>query len=217
MNIIAVGAHLDDIELACGGTLAKAVKGGHRVKMLVMSDSSGVNFKGETIRTKEEALKEGKTASKAIGVRPLEILDFPNKDIPYNSRSVEAIDKVMSEFDPDIVFTHWPFDTHQDHRNTSLATISAARKRENVLLYEPFAPSGRSYIPFRPQVYIDIADTIKDKIRAIKEHKSQYEFYGKDWTEAIQGRARMRGFECNSQYAEVFECLRLKLDTLPLL
>lgn len=212
MNIIAVGAHLDDIELACGGVLARAVKNGHKVKMVVMTDSSAVNFDGTVLRTKEEAFKEGKAAAEKLGVSDLVILDFPNKDVPYGSSTVEALDKIMSEFRPDYVFTHWVFDTHQDHRNTAQATISAARYLGNILMYEPIPPSGRSYLPFKAQVYFDISDSIDDKLEALKEHKSQHAKYGENWMEAVEGRARIRGFENGCKYAEVFELVRLGMD-----
>jgi LmbE family N-acetylglucosaminyl deacetylase len=208
MNILAIGAHLDDIELACGGTLAKAIKKGHKVKMLVMTDSSYSNFDGKVLRTKEEAMIEGLAAAKVLSVSDLEVLDFPVKNVSYNGESVEAINKVIDEFRPDYIFTHWVHDTHQDHMNTAMATISAARYKSNIFMYEPFPPSGRSYIAFRPQAYFDITDTIEDKIRSLKEHKSQYNKYGDDWTEAVKGRARTRGFDSGYKYAEVFEIVR---------
>ena len=78
-------------------------------------------------------------------------------------------------------------------------------------MYEPFPPSGRSYVAFKPQVYVDITENIPTKIMSLKAHKSQHEKYGQEWIEAIEGRARMRGFECNYKYAEVFETLRMEL------
>lgn len=212
MKIIAIGAHLDDIELACGGTLARAVKNGHIVKMLVMTKSAYTNHDGVVLRTEEEALAEGRDAARELGVVDLEILDFPVKDVPYDSQSVEAIDRVLSAFKPDIIFTHWMFDTHQDHRSVSLATISAARNFSNIFFYEPFPPSGRSYMPFKPQSYVDISNTLDDKIRSLKAHKSQYKKYGEHWIEATIGRARLRGFEHGYTYAETFEILRNSLN-----
>ncbi len=212
MNIIAIGAHLDDIELACGGTLARAVKNGHKVKMLVLTKSAYTNFDGTVLRTEEEAILEGKNAALALGVTDLQVMNFPNKNVPYDGSIVEAIDRVLNKFNPDIIFTHWMFDTHQDHRNVSLATISAARNFSNIFFYEPFPPSGRSYMPFKPQSYIDISHTLDDKIRSLKAHESQYKKYGEHWIEATIGRARLRGFEHGYLYAETFEVLRNSLD-----
>lgn len=211
MKIIAIGAHYDDIELGCGGTLARYAAKGHQIKMVVVSDSTGISFKGETMRTKSEAETEGKNGAAALGVKDVLNLKFPNKDVPYDSSSVEAIEKVLVEFQPELIFTHWPFDTHQDHRNASLATISAARNFNNIFLYEPFPPSGRSYVAYRPNLYIDITESINVKVASLEAHKSQHSRYGSDWTEAIVGRARMRGFESNNKYAESFEILRYEI------
>lgn len=211
MRILAVGAHLDDIELSCGGVLARAVKNGYQVKMLVMTHSAYTNFDGTVLRTKEEALREGIAAAERLGIKDLQILNFDTKRVSHGAESVEAIDKAISAFKPAYIFTHWVHDTHQDHRNTALATLSAARYQNNILMYEPFPPSGRSYAAFRPQVYVDITDTLEDKINSMKEHRSQYNKYGEDWVEAIIGRARMRGFESGYKYAEVFELARMDL------
>lgn len=210
MKILAIGSHLDDIELACGGTLAKAVREGHKVLMLVMTTSEYTNYDGKVLRTKEEAKEEAIKAAEIINCK-LKVFDFPIKNIPYNGETVEAIDKVITEFAPDLILTHWIHDTHQDHQNTGLATISAARRHNNILMYEPFPPSGRSYEAFRPQVYSDITDTINTKVRALKAHKSQHKKYGQEWIEATLGRAKIRGFESNCGYAETFELVRMDL------
>ncbi len=211
MRIIAIGAHLDDIELACGGTLAKAVKNGHDVRMLVLSESDYTNFKGDVLRTKGQALDEGKRAAQVLGVDDLVILDNPTKDIPYHSTVVEQIEAEITDFKPDLIFTHWAFDTHQAHQGTALSTISAARRHSSILMYEPISPSGRSYVGYRPQLYIDISCSIDKKLNSLKAHQSQYEKYGDCWIEAIEARARHRGFEGGYRYAESFEILRMGL------
>lgn len=211
MKIIAVGAHLDDIELACGGTLLKAIQHGHKVKMVVMSQSGYKDFNGVVKRTNEDAVKEGINAAHALGVSDIEILDFVNKNIPYGEESVEALDKIMDRFKPDIIFTHWPFDTHQDHVNTAKATISAARRYNTIYMYEPIAPSGRSYQAFRPQVYVDISDQIDEKLASLEAHKTELSKFGEDWIMGVKSRAGFRGYEMGTKYGEVFELLREEL------
>jgi len=217
MKIIAIGAHLDDIEIGAGGTLSKLVEDGNEVKMLVMSESAFADFDGNVIRTREQAITEGHAAAGILGAGFIEILNFPNKDIPYNSISVEIIDSNLTSFKPDLIFTHSPHDTHQDHRNTALATISAARYFNNILFYEPFHPAGKSYMPHRPQIYFDITKTINKKIEMLEAHESQLKKYGKNWIRAMMGRASLSGYECGSDYAETFECLRLKLSQFKLI
>ena len=212
MKILAVGAHLDDIEIACGGTLAKAIENGHQVKVLIMSKSGYTNKDGKLQRSDEEAVKEGTNALHVLGIQDIEILDFPTKDIPWRSDVVNAIDVCISAYDPDVIFTHHPFDTHQAHAGVSNAMVGAARRRNTVFFYEPISPSGRSYVAFRPQLYVDIGSTIEKKVASLREHKSEYnKFGGEDWVEGVHARCGFRGYEIGKKYAEAFEVLRIEM------
>lgn len=213
MRILAVGAHLDDIELACGGTLAKAIKNGHEVKVLIMSKSGYTNIDGKVQRENDVAVKEGTNALKTLGCTDIEILDFETKDIPFRSDVVNAIDVCITKFNPDVIFTHHPFDTHQAHEGVSKATIAAARRKNTVFFFEPIAPSGRSYVAFKPTLNVDITDTVDKKIEALKCHESEYnKFGGEDWVEGVKCRCGFRGYEIGTKYAEAFEILRLEMN-----
>lgn len=212
MKIMVVGAHLDDIELACGGTLAKTVKAGHSVKAIIMSKSGYTNFDGKRMRDDDVAVKEGMEALHTLGIEDIEILDFPTKDIPYDSSVIEAIDIRMSSYEPDIVFAHHPFDTHQAHVGVSKSTISAARRKNTIFFFEPIAPSGRSYVPFKPQMYVDITETIEQKMEALKKHTTEYNKFGEDWIDGVLCRCGFRGYEIGVKYAEAFEVLRMEMS-----
>ena len=212
MKILAVGAHLDDIEIACGGTLAKAIENGHQVKVLIMSKSGYTNKEGKLQRSDETAVLEGTNALHVLGVFDIEILDFPTKDIPWHSDVVNAIDVCIADYSPDIIFTHHPFDTHQAHVGVSNATVAAARRKNTVFFYEPITPSGRSYVAFRPQLYVDITQTIEKKVASLREHKSEYNKFGaEDWVEGVHARCGFRGYEIGKKYAEAFEVLRIEM------
>lgn len=213
MKILVVGAHLDDIELACGGTIAKAIRNGHQVKTLIMSKSGYTNKEGKVQRSDDVAVKEGVEALKTLGVEDIEILDFETKDIPFRSDVVNAIDVVMAAYDPDVIFTHHPFDTHQAHEGVAKATIAAARRKNTVFFFEPIQPSGRSYVAFKPDLYVGIDETVDIKIESLKKHKSEYnKFGGEDWIEGVRSRCGFRGYEIGKKYAEAFEILRLELN-----
>ena len=213
MKIIAIGAHLDDIEIACGGTLAKAIKAGHEVRVLIMSKSGYTNKDGIVQRTDEQAVEEGVKALHTLGITEIEILDFPTKDIPFRSDVVNAIDVRIAAFNPDIIFTHHPCDTHQAHEGVAKASIAAARRKNTVFFYEPITPSGRSYVPFKPSLYVDIESTLCMKIASLKCHKSEYNKFGaEDWIEGVRCRCGFRGYEIGKKYAEAFEVLRLELS-----
>lgn len=213
MKILVVGAHLDDIELACGGTIAKAVKNGHKVKTLIMSKSGYTNKEGKIQRSDEVAVKEGIDALNTLGIKDIEILDFPTKDIPFASEVVNAIDVVISEYNPDVIFTHHPFDTHQAHEGVAKSTIAAGRRKNTIFFFEPIQPSGRSYVAFKPDLYVGIDETIDLKIKALKKHRSEYKkFGGENWIEGVKSRCGFRGYEIGKNYAEAFEILRLELN-----
>lgn len=213
MKILAVGAHLDDIEIACGGTLAKAISNGHHVKVLIMSKSGYTNKEGNIQRSDDVAVKEGTKALNVLGVKDIEILDFPTKDIPFASDVVNAIDLCMSNYNPDMIFTHHPFDTHQAHVGVSNATIAAARRKNTVFFYEPITPSGRSYVAFNPGLYVSIDETMELKRMSLREHKSEYNKFGaEDWITGIECRCGFRGYEIGKKYAEAFEVLRVEMN-----
>ncbi len=213
MKILAVGAHLDDIEIACGGTLAKAISAGHTVKVLIMSKSGYTNKEGKIQRSDEVAVKEGLNALHVLGIQDIDILDFETKDIPFRSDVVNAIDLCIASFGPDVIFTHHPFDTHQAHEGVAKATIAAARRKNTVFFYEPITPSGRSYMPFKPTLYVDIETTINKKIDSLKCHTSEYNKFGaEDWIEGVRCRCGYRGYEIGKKFAEAFEILRIEMS-----
>lgn len=216
-KIIAVGAHFDDVEINCGGMLAKAIENGSQVKVVVVGNGDFKHYSGEQIREHNEALREGKEAIKCLGVNEDDLicLNFPEKNIPYSSSSVEAIEKVFDSFEPDLIITHWTGDTHQDHINVSKSVISAARYYNNILMWEPIFPSGRSVTtPFHPQLYVDISNVYTKKINSLKEHLSQINKFNKqdfNWIESISTLDKHRGYEVRCKYAEAFQPVRLKL------
>lgn len=213
MRILAIGAHLDDIEIACGGTLAKAIEAGHAVKVLVMSKSGYTNKEGSIQRSDDVAVQEGLDALHTLGIEDIEILNFETKDIPFRSDVVNAIDLRMAAFRPDVIFTHHPFDTHQAHEGVAKATIAAARRMNTLFFYEPITPSGRSYVPFKPSLYVDIESTLDRKIASLKCHKSEYNKFGaEDWIEGVRCRCGFRGYEIGKKFAEAFEILRLEMN-----
>ena len=210
-NILAVGAHADDVEIGCGGTVAQHVRKGDNVIILIVAESSYMDYKGKVLRSLEEGVNEEKNAAKVIGAKLLN-LGFKTKNVPYSSESIEAINRVIDDHNIDTIYTHWYHDTHQDHKRTTQSVLSAGRRVPNILMYEPEYPAGRSYIGFRNQYYVDIASTFEIKMNALKCHESQIKKYGTGFLEAVEARAIHRGYEIGSKYAECFEIVRLLGD-----
>ena len=208
-NVLAVGAHADDVEIGCGGTVALHTQRGDKVIILIMAESAYTYYDGRVLRTEEEWKTEEARGAKVLGAKLIN-LGFKTKEVPYSRESIESINRVIDEYSIDIIYTHWYHDSHQDHRRTTQSVLSAGRYVKNILMYEPEYPAGRSYLGFRNQYYVDITSTFDKKMEALKQHKSQIRKYGeKMFLEAVEARARHRGYEIGSRYAECFEVVRL--------
>ena len=147
-NVLAVGAHADDVEIGCGGTIALHRRNGDNVYILVMTESSYSNYDGKVLRESEEGKREEENAANILGVELIN-LGFKTKCVPYSSESIEIINEIIDRYKIEMIYTHWYHDTHQDHRRTTQSVLSAARYVKNILMYEPEYPAGRSYAGFR--------------------------------------------------------------------
>lgn len=214
MKILAIGAHFDDIELSCGGFLAKLIKRGHRVYILITTESSYTDYNGKVLRDKFTAYKEGYKALKILGIKEKNIkcLNFKTKYFPYSGESIEAINRYIDECKPDLILCpHVQAESHNDHWYTAKATLAASRYYKNIWMYEAIYPSKLAYIPFKPIIYVDITDTLGIKIKALKAHKSQWKKYP-EWNDLIISLARIRGIEDandKSEYSEAFEPIKM--------
>lgn len=213
---LAIGAHFDDIEIGAGGFLALERARGNIVKSVIIANGEYTSLSGQKVRTEQTANLEGTGAMIILGLNSKDVvcIGYPETEIPYNKKIICSVEQIINDFNPDIILTQWVHDSHQDHINTALSVISAARYQHSILMWEPIFPSGRfSTTPFVPQLYVDISEHIEQKIKAIENHRSQVEKFSKQnikWVEGIVARAKFRGFECQSDYAETFYVYRMK-------
>jgi LmbE family N-acetylglucosaminyl deacetylase len=123
MNILVVTAHHDDLELGCGGTVAKMIDSGHRVVSLVMTHSGYKGADGTVVRDRETARTEAEQASQILGYK-LICHDEDTFDIPVNDSNICKILDTISENKINTVFTHWHGDTHRKlvYRGTTICT-----------------------------------------------------------------------------------------------
>lgn len=199
MNILAVGAHPDDIELGCGGTLRKYVKAGHDVYMFVLTD-------GREAGDPELRKKEQEDASRLLGVKGLYWGGFPDTKLEVGKKIITVIDGVIKKVQPDEVYVNFWDDTHQDHRALAQCFMSATRYIKRVLFYEDYTS-----INFEPDIFIDIQDVLEEKINILKAHRSQVSRdYPSDlnMVESVQAIANFRGFQGKVKYAEGFKAFR---------
>lgn len=209
-KILAVGAHADDLEIAAGGMLSDSAEAGHEVFLCIATHSAYKALDGEVGRDENLAQQEAEAAAEILGAKELVTLGFNTLSLPYDGESVSAIEKQIHRLKPDLIIGHWPHDTHQDHRTAALATITAARRHNRILMFEPFSPSGRSYEAFRGQAYFEVSKSGREsKNRALRAHKSEHDKFGEEtWVNAVEARGVLRGYEIGVDFAECFEVLR---------
>ncbi len=206
--ILAIGAHPDDIEIGCGGTIKRFALENAEIYYLIATLGEKCLVEGiEEKLLYQKREKESIAASTFLGVKETFFLGLPDTKITHDGTSVDAIERYVNLLKPNFIFTHTKEDYHQDHYNLALATISACRRtRINILHYE--SPSTAQ--SFMPIVFNDISSTINEKIEVISLFTSQNEKKYLD-KEAIKGLAKYRGFTSGSKYAEGFEISKFYL------
>ncbi len=201
MNILAIGAHPDDIEIGCAGAIMRYKQSGAKVYVMIMSDGS---FGGDAdIRRREQEL-----AAKIMKVDGIFWGGFKDTSLGYNIQElISGIEVVLKKIKPAFVFTNYPRDTHQDHRSLAEAVISATRNSRNVLFYE--VPTS---IDFCPTVFMDISQFMNRKLKALNAHSSQVDktnVQGLSISEIARSAGHFRGTQGRVNYAEGFHPLRL--------
>jgi LmbE family N-acetylglucosaminyl deacetylase len=182
VNILAIGAHPDDIELGCGGLLLKAVRNGHNVFMYTLSRGSA---SGDPVQRTRELI----VSSKFIGAKTLWIDNFQDTHLSVGSELIDHIEFFVNLAQADIIITHSISDIHHDHKAVAAATIEAGRFVPNIMAYE--IPLTKD---FKPQVFYDISDVIAEKVGLIRLFKSQRDkIYLK--ANAIKGLAGYRALQ----------------------
>lgn len=206
MNILAIGAHPDDIEFGCGGTLIKYARKGARIDLLVVTD--GAQGGSARVRRREQS-----AASRILGARRIHWGGYRDTLLPSVRHLIDRMESVIRKTKPEFIFVNFPDDTHQDHRQVARAAISATRYARNVLFYE-----GPTTVNFTPTVFIDIATEIELKISALLQHQSQVSrtrIEGTPISEIAQASAHFRGVQGRVRWAEGFSPLRLFINVSP--
>ncbi|GAA2798256.1 PIG-L family deacetylase [Saccharopolyspora taberi] len=199
MRVLSIGAHPDDIEIGCGGALLWHRKRNDDVHMVVMTDDFREGKESCRLRRREaERSAELLGASLTFG-------GFQDKALE-TLPAIELIEKVAAEFAPSLVYVHDPNDSHQDHRTTSLATMSALRRERSILCYK-----GLSSRDANANAYVDIGEFLDAKAELVEQHRSQVQPAGWIDVDLLVSIARTTGHAARSDFAEGFVVERLSL------
>jgi len=172
-KIVCVGAHPDDPESGCGGTLAKLVNSGHEVTIIYLTTGEA----GITGTSHDEAARirkqEAINACKVLNAKPIFAGQIDGDTVVSNT-TLQHLQDLINNEKPDIVFTHWPIDSHKDHQCASLLTIQTwIRSTTKFTLYFFEVCTGEQTQGFHPTDFVDITDTQELKRKSVYCHVSQ--------------------------------------------
>jgi LmbE family N-acetylglucosaminyl deacetylase len=202
-HVLAVGAHPDDIELGCAGTLAAHRAAGDAVTMLVLT--GGQNGPGLTSERWAEAQRAAMVLD--VGLIWGGLVDCT---LVPDAALIATVENAIRSCTADVVYVHAPDDSHQDHRAAAAAVMSAGRMGSRILYYR-----SPSTVQFHPSLYVDVAEHLGTKLAALDCHRSQVDGSAMVDPEVVVVSARYFGALARIQYAEAFSPARFVWDLAP--
>lgn len=218
LDILAIGAHPDDVEAGCAGFLIKYTRMGKKVGIVDLSLAEL-----STNGTVSQRLKEADEARKIIGAVVRENLKFPNNFFSNNKESQLKVVKVIRKYKPDILLMPYWIDRHPDHQDVKSVVWSAlfsAGLRKIKTNYPPHRPKFvffyRMWYGFEPTFILDISDIMAIKKKALMAYRSQVlrsmsshkvKGNGDEFIDAWEARHIHDGFEIGVKYGEAYKSL----------
>ncbi len=202
MRVLAFGAHPDDIEIGCGGSLAVHADRGDEVYLFIATEGGA----GGDPKVRH---KEAEKAAEILGAREILWGGFADTHLPEDALALlRAVEDAVRRVHPEIVYVNHERDTHQDHRALAKAVHSATRYVPTVLAYE--TPTT---IDFAPTAFMEISAALSRKIKALEAHASQIERTGVklNIVQIALATAHFRGVQSRLSCAEGFVPIRLRL------
>ena len=204
-KILVFSPHADDVEIAMGGTIAKLSK--HNditlVTCILPTEDRAGNHDQQMIDNR--GIEQAKSAG-ILGAQ-LHLIDIDAYNFTYNREYVKLFDQLIVSHEPDVVFSCWEHDTHQDHQTLAKILYSALRKNNiSYYMYESTnLGGGVGSNQFAPQVFIDISgEPLQKKIEALKQYKT----YIGNVTESIIARSKYRVGIIGVDHAESFQVIK---------
>ncbi len=221
LDLLAFGAHPDDVELSCGGTIIKMVKKGYRVGVADLTEGE-MGTRG----SREIRAKEAKAAAAIMGIAARESLGLPDGNIETTRENQLAVVRAIRKYRPDVLLIPYPVDRHPDHEHAHTlcreawfyAGLSKLKTRDRGAEQKPFRPRAYYYymqwFQFQPSFIVDVTEEYDRRMEAMRAFKSQ--FYDPASTEPetilsttafiemIRTRLQYYGDKIGTPYGEAF-------------
>ena len=221
MKIAGIFAHPDDETLACGGTIALHSEKKDNISILLLSEGPRAR---ESKNKYQDARQHAKNACKVLGVNNLEILTHPDNEMDSVAfiNLVKDVEKFISTYKPEIIYTHHGGDLNIDHELINKAVLTACRPFSEQVVKEIYACevnsstewSFNSKLTFIPNYFVDISSTISKKIKALNEYKNEIrKFPHPRSPEGLKILSMYRGMQSGFNSAEAFMLIRKNRKT----
>jgi len=218
MNILGIGSHPDDLEIGCGGTMAKYAKLGHKVFMchIANGDMGHVVIQPGELRKIRDG--EARRAAKILGAEHIS-LDVGDMQVESSNKEVrDRLVEVVRYTKADLIITHYTDDYMRDHMEASRFAydVSFCTTIPHILTKTPYMQKfppvyymdSLAGIGFEPTEYVDITDEIETKLEALNCHESQVKWMLEhdhiDFLDFVRTCNKFRGLQCSVPYAEGF-------------
>ena len=203
LKILCLGAHSDDIEIGCGGTILRLLAGQQEIEIVWVVFGAGGKREQEARGSAAFFLSQAKNEN-------IIVKGFRDSFFPFEGAQIKGFFEELKPISPDLIFTHYRKDAHQDHRLIEELTWNTFRNHF-ILEYEIPKYDGDMG---QPNVFVPLDKEIYEKkvrylMEAFETQRSK-QWFGK---ETFLGLMRLRGMECvaPSGYAEAFYCRKLVL------
>lgn len=221
LDILAFGAHPDDVDACAGGMLAKSVKEGMKVGIIDLTAGDNSETAAGDVR-----IRESKKSAKVLGVLLRENLKWQDRSIYTSNDKEDKLVILLRKYKPDIVVIPYWSDRHKAHRDTSNLLERAIQTSKYSKILPEIKPHKVKIVlyymihyEFEPNFIFDISDTQEQKIKALNCHRSQQfkkdsngnftkDYLDPDFMEAWIARSRWHGYIAGAKYGEAYAMRR---------
>ena len=209
MNVLAIGAHWDDIEIGCGLTVNRLRKRGAMIYGAVLTASDYHVVSDNHIRERCSAADEGRSAFDELKIVHIPTTPLLNQKMSYDQSVMQELEAIVIDKQIDLVFTHWHGDHNTDHSAAWEISRVACRRVPNLLQYQSnsYFDNVNQFVPHYFWGFTEEEYQYKKYLMSL--HATEWEYRKERWEKEIFNREMVWGYQCGHEYAEAFMISRM--------